>query len=557
MPLLMHLLRYFVFLLFCYGANAGAQTFLSNAAIASAHPLATAAGKTILDQGGNAFDAAVAVAATLAVVEPYSSGLGGGGFFLLHRARDGKQVMLDARERAPLQASADMYLESPRTSLEGARAAAIPGLPAGLAHLAKRYGRLPLKQSLAPAIRLAQHGFAADARYRAAAQTRLALLQTQPDAAMQFLHHQAVPEPETLVVQANLANTLRALAQQGAPGFYSGAVAREMVTAVKTAKGIWQRADLARYRVVERAPITFDYRGLHIVSAAPPSAGGVTLAQALHILEAYDLSRLSEVQRMHLVAEALRRAYHDRARYLGDPDFVRMPVRHLTSPSYAAFRAASIDPANATPSVNLDPVPTVKQGDHTTHFSIVDRQGNRVAATLSINTLFGSGFVAGKTGVLLNNEMDDFATSERGTNAYGLAASRANRIAPGKRPLSSMSPTFVEDARGTLILGVPGGSRIISMLLLTILSYQAQSPVDVQALVSAPRYHHQYLPDRLEVEPESFSSVVLDELQLFGHTLKVVDRKWGNMQAVWISRANGQAFAASDPRGMGSGLAWY
>ena len=557
MPVLMQRLRYLIFLLLCFGANAGAQTSLSNAAIASAHPLATAAGKTILDQGGNAFDAAVAVAATLAVVEPYSSGLGGGGFFLLHRARDGKQVMLDARERAPLRATADMYSEAPQASLAGARAAAIPGLPAGLAHLAKRYGRLPLKQSLAPAIGLAQHGFAADARYRAVAQMRLALLQTQPDAAMQFLHHQAVPELDTLVVQANLANTLRALAQQGAPGFYSGAVAREMVTAVKAAKGIWQRADLARYRVVERAPIIFDYRGLHIISAAPPSAGGLSLAQALHILEAYDFRTLSEVQRMHLVAEALRRAYHDRARYLGDPDFVRMPIRHLTSPGYAAFRAANIDPANATPSVHLDPAPEVKQGDHTTHFSIVDRQGNRVAATLSINTLFGSGFVAGKTGVLLNNEMDDFATTEGGTNAYGLAASRANRIAPGKRPLSSMSPTFVEDARGTLVLGAPGGSRIISMLLLAILSYQAQSPVDLQALVSAPRYHHQYLPDRLEVEPESFSSAVLDELQLFGHALKVVDRKWGNMQAVWISRANGQAFAASDPRGMGSGLAWY
>ena len=557
MPLLMQRLRYLIFLLLCFGANAGAQTSLSNAAIASAHPLATAAGKTILDQGGNAFDAAVAVAATLAVVEPYSSGLGGGGFFLLHRARDGKQVMLDARERAPLRATADMYSEAPQASLTGARAAAIPGLPAGLAHLAKRYGRLPLKQSVAPAIGLAQHGFAADARYRAVAQMRLALLQTQPYAAMQFLHHQAVPELDTLVVQANLANTLRALAQQGAPGFYSGAVAREMVTAVKAAKGIWQRADLARYRVVERAPIIFDYRGLHIVSAAPPSAGGLSLAQALHILEAYDFRTLSEVQRMHLVAEALRRAYHDRARYLGDPDFVHMPIRHLTSPGYAAFRAANIDPANATPSVNLDPAPEVKQGDHTTHFSIVDRQGNRVAATLSINTLFGSGFVAGKTGVLLNNEMDDFATTEGGTNAYGLAASRANRIAPGKRPLSSMSPTFVEDTRGTLVLGAPGGSRIISMLLLAILSYQAQSPVDLQALVSAPRYHHQYLPDRLEVEPESFSSTVLDELQLFGHALKVVDRKWGNMQAVWISRANGQAFAASDPRGMGSGLAWY
>ena len=355
MPVLMQRLRYLIFLLLCFGANAGAQTSLSNAAIASAHPLATAAGKTILDQGGNAFDAAVAVAATLAVVEPYSSGLGGGGFFLLHRARDGKQVMLDARERAPLRATTDMYSEAPQASLTGARAAAIPGLPAGLAHLAKRYGRLPLKQSLAPAIGLAQHGFAADARYRAVAQTRLALLQTQPDAAMQFLHHQAVPELDTLVVQANLANTLRALAQQGAPGFYSGAVAREMVTAVKAAKGIWQRADLARYRVVERAPIIFDYRGLHIVSAAPPSAGGLSLAQALHILEAYDFRTLSEVQRMHLVAEALRRAYHDRARYLGDPDFVRMPIRHLTSPGYAAFRAANIDLANATPSVNLDP----------------------------------------------------------------------------------------------------------------------------------------------------------------------------------------------------------
>jgi len=541
---------------------ASAHAELANSAIASAHPLATAAGKSILDQGGNAFDAAVAVASTLAVVEPFSSGLGGGGFFLLHRARDGKQVMLDARERAPLKSTSRMYLDAAgqpiaQASLEGARAAGIPGLPAGLEHLAQRYGRLPLSQSLAPAIRLAREGFPADARYRALAATHLDLLQRQAAAAAQYLHQGRVPEADALVQQKNLAATMQILAEQGARGFYHGAVAKEMLAAVKVGGGIWQRADLARYRVIERRPIAFDYRGMHIVSAAPPSAGGLTLAQSLHILERYDLTKLMPAQRMHLVAEALRRAYHDRARYLGDPDFINMPQRRLLSLDYAAQRAAGIDPANTTPSASLAPVLEPKQGNHTTHFSIVDRQGNRVAATLSINTFFGSGFVAGTTGVLLNNEMDDFSVAVQGMNIYSLVHSGPNRIAPGKRPLSSMSPTFVDDSRGTLILGAPGGSRIISMVLLAILNYQSQSPVDVAALVSAPRYHHQYLPDRLEVEPDAFPSAVLDELQLTGHVLRVSEQRWGNMQAVWIERASGKAFAASDPRGMGSGLAWY
>ena len=234
-----------------------------------------------------------------------------------------------------------------------------------------------------------------------------------------------------------------------------------------------------------------------------------------------------------------------------------MPLQRLLSPAYAAQRARDIDPQNATPSTKFEAIPIVRQGNQTTHFSIVDRHGNRVAATLSINTFFGSGFVAGKSGVLLNNEMDDFAIAETGKNTYNLVHSGPNRIAPGKRPLSSMSPTFVEDARGTLILGAPGGSRIPSMVLLAILNYRAQTPVDIEALVSAPRYHHQYLPDRLEVEPESFSSAVLDELQLIGHVIRVNERKWGNMQAVWIEHASGKAFAASDPRGMGSGQAWY
>lgn len=555
-------LRLLVFLLLCVTTSANAHTAVANAAIASAHPLATAAGKAILDRGGNAFDAAVAVAAVLAVVEPYSSGLGGGGFFLLHRARDAHQIMIDARERAPLRATSTMYQSASgqaisRASLEGPLAAGIPGIPAGLVHLAKHYGRLTLRQSLAPAIRLARQGFPADARYRALAQSNLMLLQQRPETSAQFLHHQSVPEAQTLIVQENLAQTFEALARHGAAGFYRGAIAREMVAAVKSAGGIWQAADLARYRIVERRPITFDYRGMHIVSAAPPSAGGLTLGEALHILERYDLNALAPAPRMHLVAEALRRAYHDRARYMGDPDFIRMPEQRLLSPGYADRRAASIDLNNATPSARLEPIPEVRQGNQTTHFSIVDRHGNRVAATLSINTFFGSGFVAGKSGVLLNNEMDDFAVAGKGMNTYSLVYSGPNRIAPGKRPLSSMSPSFVEDARGTLILGAPGGSRIISMVLLAILNYQAQSPVDLQALVAAPRYHHQYLPDQIEVEPESFPSAVLDELQLMGHVLRVNERPWGNMQAVWIDRSNGKAFAASDPRGMGSGQAWY
>jgi gamma-glutamyltranspeptidase/glutathione hydrolase len=382
------------------------------------------------------------------------------------------------------------------------------------------------------------------------------LLQSHPEAAQQFLIERTAPKVGELLKQPQLAATLRVLAQQGSKGFYRGPVARAMVAAVRVQGGIWTQADLARYQVKERAPLVFGYRGLRIVSAAPPSAGGLTLAGTLNILARYDLAQQSQAQQVHLVAEALRRAYHDRARYLGDVDFVRIPAATLLSPAYAAQRAADIDFHNATPSASLHAVSKVKQGDHTTHFSIVDRAGNRVAATLSINTLFGSGFVAGKTGVLLNNEMDDFAASEQAQNVYGLAGSRANRIAPGKRPLSSMSPAFVEDKRGVLILGTPGGSRIISMVLLAILGLEATPIPDVAALVSAPRFHHQYLPDRIEAEPDTFSSEVRDELTLKGHVVHLAPRNWGNMQAVWIDRASGRAFAASDPRGAGGALAW-
>lgn len=555
--------RLFVFFLLFGGASiAWAKPPLANPAIASAHLLATQAGREMIDQGGNAFDAAVAMAAALGVVEPYSSGLGGGGFFLLHRARDGFQIMLDARETAPARATPARYVDArgdpiPKSTTEGPTAAAIPGLPAGLAHLARKYGRLPLARSLAPAIKLAEEGFPVDGRYRTMAQARFIALHAQEQTTRQFLADGAVPREGTLLKQPQLAATLRAIARDGHKGFYRGRIAREMVAAVRRAGGFWSEADLASYGVKERKPVSFDYRGMRIVSAAPPSAGGLTLAQSLNILSRYDLDKAGQAQRMHWVAESLRRAYHDRARYLGDPAYVAIPAARLASRAYAGQRAANIDANSATPSEALGSQADAKQGEHTTHFSIVDREGNRVAVTLSINTPFGACFVAGDTGVLLNNEMDDFAVSTRAANTYGLAGSRANLVAPGKRPLSSMAPTFVEDQRGVLVLGTPGGSRIVSMVLLAILGYGAQPAVDLNALVAAPRYHHQYLPDRIEVEPDAFPQDVLDDLQLKGHAIRIVDRKWGNMQAVWVDKATGRAVAASDPRGQGSGMAWY
>ena len=529
------------------------------AAVASAHPLATRAGEAVLARGGNAFDAAVTVAATLAVVEPFASGLGGGGFFLLHRARDGHQVMVDARETAPGAAGHDLYVGAhgepdARASLDGARAAGIPGLPAGLVHLARQYGSLPLDELLAPAIALAREGFAADDRYVAAARWREGQLRADPVAAAIFLDGGVVPARGFLVRQPALAETLESLAVRGEEGFYRGPVARALVQAVRTAEGIWTEADLAGYRVVERAPARFRYRGATIVTASLPSSGGLTLAQALQILERHDLAGLTEPDRVHLVVEALRRAYHDRARHLGDPDFTAVPEARLGSRDYAARRAAGIDPRRATPSAALEAAATATEGEDTTHFSVVDAGGNRVAATLSINGPFGAGTVAGTTGVLLNNEMNDFAIVAGVPNLYGLVGLSANRIEPGKRPLSSMSPTFVEDDRGVLVLGTPGGSRIISMVLLGILEHMAAAEVDLDRVVGAPRYHHQYLPDRIEVEPGQFPPAWTAALAERGHAVQEGRRRWGNMQAVFRDARTGEASARGDPRGRGGVL---
>ncbi len=529
---------------------------VARSAIASAHPLATAAGESVLAQGGNAFDAAVAVAAALAVVEPYSSGLGGGGFFLLHRAADNHQVMIDARETAPSGLLPGHFFSADGRPIEGATtrggtAAAIPGTPAALVHLARRYGKLPLPVTLQPAIRLAGEGFAVDRRYARIAQLRVAMLRESAGTQV-FLDNGAVPAPGYRLRQPDLAVTLERIAREGEAGFYQGAVAQGLVAAVNAAGGVWRMEDLAAYRVIEREPVRFRYRDATITSAALPSAGGTALEQALGMLEHFDVGGLPETERAHLVAEVLRRAFRDRA-LLGDPERVVLSALGITKKDYLKQQVNSInrDRASTLPL----PVERGREGSsNTTHFSVVDRDGNRVAATLTINLLFGSGVVGRGTGVLLNNEMDDFTLRSDVANSFRLRGGAANAIAPGMRPLSSMTPTFVEDGKGVLVLGAPGGSRIISQVLLAILEYLRQSDVDVERLVAMPRYHHQYWPDRIEIEPEGFSDEWRAALRAKGHQFRVVNRKWGNMQAVFLPRS-GPARAASDPRG--NDVAWY
>ncbi len=548
----------FAYLLLVIASPAPAAEPAPAAAVASAHPLATAAGQEILQSGGNAFDAAVAVSAALAVVEPYSSGLGGGGFWLLHRAADGFETMLDGRERAPLGARADLYLDSkgevvPGRSMDGPLAAGIPGVPAALVYLATHYGRLSLARTLAPAIRYAREGFPLDERYRALAEFRLAALRASPAARAAFLDQDQVPPAGFVLRQPDLAATLEALAARGAAGFYEGPVARRLVAEVRRRGGIWTERDLREYRVVERAPLRGRYRGIWITTAAPPSSGGVALLEMLNVLSGYDLSALPSVTRKHLIIEAMRRAYRDRAEYLGDPDFVTMPLATLLDSAYASGLRAAIRRDRATPS-SLLPIAVVREvpaATHTTHYSILDREGNRVAATLSINYPFGSGFMPAGTGVLLNDEMDDFSAKPGVPNVYGLIGAQANAIAGGKRPLSSMTPTFLTTPDGVAILGTPGGSRIITMVLLATLDFAAGAR-DPASWVRLPRYHHQFLPDEVQYEPGALDATEARALQDMGHTLHPLENTYGNMQAVFWDQAQKRVLAASDPRGIGA-----
>ena len=392
--------------------------------------------------------------------------------------------------------------------------------------MARKYGKLPLKRSLAPAIRLARDGFPLYARLQGGIRYKKPVLLRSPDAAKVFLTPDGnVPEIGAVIKQPDLARTLEAIAEEGAKGFYAGKIAADLVAGVHADGGIWTLADLAAYRVVERKPRQF-----------------------VHALLNARLG-IDEATRKHLVIEAMRRAYRDRAIYLGDPDFVKMPLAQLSSPDYAAGQRSSIRTDKAMPSSMLPGIESEPVGMQTTHFSVLDADGNRVAATISVNLFFGTGYMAPKTGVLLNNTMDDFSTKPGRPNEFGLVGATANAIAPNKRSLSSMSPTFVETPKGLMIVGSPGGSFIISMVLVGTLNYL--DGMNAADIVKYPHYHHQYLPDEVDYEQGA-----LTDAEIKDHTLKASSRQWGNMQVITWDFATGKVEAASDPRGEGVGLVY-
>ncbi|MBA2653313.1 MAG: gamma-glutamyltransferase [Tatlockia sp.] len=526
-------------------------------AVASAHPLATKAGLEILAKGGNAFDASVAISAALAVVSPYHSGIGGGGFWLLHLEKTKKNIFIDGREKAPLAANKNMFLGSdgepvPGLSLNGGLAAAIPGEPAALAHIALHYGRLSLAQSLAPAIKLAEEGFIVDQQfnYFLTMQDRLTMLQRFPDTAAIFLNQGRAYQIGERLKQAELAKTLKLLAEKGHNGFYRGEIAERLVKGVKKAGGIWTLEDLASYQIKEREPLQGAFHNLLIITAPPPSAGGVALLTMLNILADYPLQTLSKAQWIHYLTESMRLAFWQRSKYLADPDFVQIPLSHLISAENAKTLRQLIPKDKALPSSALEGDPANLESNNTTHFSVLDEQGNRVSATLSVNYIFGSSVIPAGTGVLLNDEMDDFSIKPGVRNVFGIVGSDANIIQPGKRPLSSMTPTFLEMPGRLAIVGTPGGSRIPTMVLLATLTFNNFK--GAISMVSKMRFHHQYLPDWLQIEPETFSPDLQAELKAMGYKLMLLKQYYGDMQAITWDRETNLITASSDPRHIGS-----
>ncbi|HUA79414.1 MAG TPA: gamma-glutamyltransferase [Dyella sp.] len=521
-----------------------------HAGIASANTLATEAGFEVLAKGGNAFDAAIAVASTLSVVEPESSGMGGGFMATIHVASSNHNVFIDARETAPGAVDAKDYLNADGTpnrdtALKGPLSAGIPGEPAGLVWLAKHYGKLPLSESLAPAIRTARDGFKPDSRLLGSISEEQKNLERWPTSAEKFLPGGKPPADGAIWRDPDQAHTLELLGKYGDAGFYSGETAQKLVNAVRAAGGKWTLQDLASYRVKERAPITVDYRGYKIITAPPPSSGGVAIAEILNILSGFDFGKLDQVHRVHLVIEAMRRAFRDHNDYLGDPDFVKMPLDMLLSPYYADGLRQTILPDKATPSSMLAPSSGTDPGMHTTHFSIIDADGNLVAITSTVNYVLGSTFVAKDTGILLNDEMDDFALVPNKPNVYGLLGSKANAPEPGKRMLSSMSPSIVIGPDRTAVIGSPGGSTIITQVLVGILAFVDGG--DAHDVVAHKRFHHQYMPDVVSVEPGTFDTATSDALTRMGYTLK--ERSpWGFMNVVIWDRRTNKLDAASDPR---------
>ena len=536
-----------------FGVLAHAQDTAAakTAAIASANALATEAGFEVLARGGNAVDAAIAVGTSLSVVQPEASGMGGGFLAVIHDAATGKDTFIDAREMAPQAVSEKDYLKADGTpnrdtSLNGPLAAGIPGFPAGVAYMAAKYGKLPLAVSLSPAIRLAEEGFHPSGALVRSIGHKADVLRRYPASAGKFMPGGKAPAENDIFRDPNQARTLKALAEKGADGFYKGAVAKELVKSVRAAGGTWTLTDLANYRAKERQPIELTYGGYKIVTAPPPSSGGVALAEMLNILAPIDLKSMDEAHRIHYLVEAMRRAFRDHNEYLGDPDFVKMPLDMLLSPYYADGLRQSILPDQATKSAWLPSVHAKDPGMHTTHYSIVDKDGNMVSMTATVNTTLGSSFVAGKTGILLNNEMDDFALVSGQPNAFGLIGGSANAPVGGKRMLSSMTPSIVVGKDRLAVIGSPGGSTIITQVFEGILAFiDGRNAGEITA---QKRIHHQFLPDRIDIEKGSdIAPDVLAKLKAMGYEINDSE-SWGNMNVVVWDKTTNTKTAASDPR---------
>jgi gamma-glutamyltranspeptidase/glutathione hydrolase len=496
-----------------------------NGMVVTAQHLATQVGVDVLKRGGNAVDAAVAVGYALAVVYPAAGNLGGGGFMTLQLA-DGRKTFLDFREKAPLAATANMYLDKEGNVVKGLStyghlAVGVPGSVSGLEYAREKFGTQTRASLLKPAIQLAKQGFTLTQGDQDILQTATEAFRKDPATAAIFLKHGQPFKVGDKLVQKDLAKTLQAISQRGADGFYKGLVAESIAQSSKLGGGIITQADLEQYRTRELAPIECDYRGYHVVSAPPPSSGGVVICEMLNILEGYPLKELGfrAAQSVHYQIEAMRHAYVDRNSYLGDPDFVNNPVARLTDKAYAAQIRAAIDPNKAGISKDLKPGVAPHEGTNTTHYSIADRWGNAVAVTYTLNDWFGAKVTAAGTGVLLNNEMDDFTAKIGVPNLYGLVQGEANAIAPGKRPLSSMSPTIVsQNGKPVMVLGTPGGSRIITAVLLTLLN-TIDYGMTLQEAVDAPRFHQQWLPDLTSVENFALSPDTRKLLEASGHKL--------------------------------------
>jgi gamma-glutamyltranspeptidase/glutathione hydrolase len=539
-----------------------------HAMVVTIHHDASDAGLQILKAGGNAVDAAVAVGFALAVVFPQAGNIGGGGFMLI-RMHSGEAHFIDYREKAPAAATADMYLDAQRNVVPGAstvgyRAIGVPGTVAGLVYAEKKYGRLTLAQVMAPAIKLARDGFVlAPEEARTLSTSRN--LAKFPESHRLFQRDGNFYQAGEHFIQPELAETLTRISKDPST-FYTGSMAKELASEVQKGGGLITAGDLAAYQAKERVPLYGKYRGFDIVTSPPPSSGGIVLLESLNILAGYDLSKMGDrtPEQVHYLVEAYRRAYMDRGDYLGDPDFVSMPLKQMADPAYAAAWRKTIQPVDPSPSVSLvrpsgylpaqPQIAERHESDQTTQFSVIDDKGNAVSNTYTLNGLYGSGVMAGSLGFLLNNEMDDFSSKVGVPNMFGLIQGPSNSIAPGKRPLSSMTPTIVlKDHKVLLVLGSPGGSTIITTVANDIISI-LDNHLDVQQAADAPRFHHQYLPDRIEVE-KAFPLEVVGALKTAGYKVSranEADEKnpgvWGDSEMIYVDPRTHQLFGADDQR---------